>query len=445
MGQLVAALLLAAASAPGGAPAPNAGEAPAAESVFVLADVVRLRAEPSEGAPVVARVRIGTRVAVRERRGDWARVSVGEVEDWIFDGWTRGALLAVAPQTRAALLGRAGSSKGAGRIGWLERAAAIDPGRRETWLSLAEAQAAAGNLARSAQAKALADGGAPGFLAACDGGSAMLVAEWSPGSEPRKLSSEFSLEERNGPLPAEGLAFRRELVRLAEELPAAAWFVPGASRLAGSPFPRPKLLEQPGTCDDTWRSLDVQLGPCSEERRWLATTTPLAPLATQAAELDDRMRTALVARDVTAVDRVEVRRIPGTPALLEVRFAGPARKGGSVFDRAAGAERPIAKRVEGWALFGAGAEPLAYTALTTEDPKSKLPPEHNPETAALGPAGWSLVALRPGVRVAALRYEHGSGGTDGQTWNEWGYYLVTVNAAGEVDLRKLTIYGFGSC
>lgn len=248
-----------------------------------------------------------------------------------------------------------------------------------------------------------------------------------------------------GPLPPDGARLRRELVRLADELPAAAWFRFGAPPLAATPFPRPQLQQEADECDEHWAALSLTLGACAGEEGWLATTTPLAPLPSEPATLADAPRKALLARDAERLDRVEVRRIAGAPALVEVRFAGPARRKGAVHDPAAGEPVEIPRRVEGWALFGDGPEPLAYEVRTADEPAATLPPNVNPETAELGAAAWSTLPLQPGVRVAAIFYRTSSGGIDGQTWAEWGFLLVTVDAAGRAESRKLQVYGFGSC
>lgn len=420
---------------------PTPAAKPAAEA-FVLADVLRLRAQPAEKAPVVARARIGTRVELREERGDWARVRLGTVEGWTFDGWALRSLLGPAPLGRDEALSRAERSQGAERIGWLERAAAIDPARRETWAALAEALEAAGRGDRARHARGMLAGTNPGFLATCN----TLVAEWTPGTPERKLSGDFSRESPGAPLPPEGVRFRRELVRLADELPAAAWFRFGGGMVDGSPFPRPKLLEEPEPCDESWLHLALTLGDaCGADEAWLATTTPLTAIAPEKGELDDRIRKAIAARDVARIERAEVRRVPGTPALLEVRFTGLSGKGGSIMDPRTGAERPIPKLLEGWALFGEGPEPLAFETMTADVPAAKLPDGVAPEGAAFGFARWSRLALRPGVRVAATAYSYGSGGSDGQSWTEAGYYLVTVDESGRVDVRKLTLEEVRPC
>ncbi|HET8538428.1 MAG TPA: SH3 domain-containing protein [Anaeromyxobacter sp.] len=427
---------------------------PAPATAFVLADVLRLRSEPAEKAPVVARLRIGTRVEVREERGEWRRVAFGAHEWSRVVGWTRRSLLGPAPLRRDEALARASAASGAEKIGWLERAAAIDPGRRATWLALAEAQEAAGAADRAQRSRAIAAGGLPGFLATCRvldeaGTVIVLAAEWSPGQDTRRLTDQLLSEEEH---PPDKAALRRELARLVDEVPAAAWFRFGGAALEGSPFARAEVVKELDHCIDE-ENVALKLAdpggptgePCARDDQWLATTIPLAPLPTEPAALDARMRAALVARAVSAVDRAEVRRIPGAPALRWVRFAGPARKGAEILDEETGLAKPIGKRIEGWALFGDGPDPLAHEVLTTEDPATRLPPGEQPEQAEIWTPAWSLVALRPGVRVAAIAWRWFSGGGDGQSWGASGYWFVTVDEAGRVDARKVTLVTANPC
>lgn len=458
-------LTLAATAASGaadGSPATSGAQTTAtpprpAAAAFVLADVLRLRSGPAEDAPVVARIRIGTRVEVREERESWARVAVRWMEESPLVGWTRRSLLGAAPLTREEALARADAAQGSERMGWLERAAAIDPRRRETWLALAQAQEAAGAADRALRSRAFAEGRLSGFLATCRdldavGTAVVLAAEWSPGRGTRRLTDQHLYEEAN---PPDGAALRRELARLVDEVPAAAWFRFGGPPLEGSPFPRPEIVEQFDDCIDQanvamklaapgrgW----PQLGDaCADREPWLATTVPLAALPTEAAVLDDRMRASLVARAVSAIDRAEIRRIPGAQALIWVRFAGPARKRAVLVDPRTGAQTRIPRRIEGWALFGDGPDPLALEVLTTAEPSAKVPAGYEPEKAEIWPAMWSAVSLRPGVRVAAVAWRYFSGGSDGQSWGADGYWLVTVDEGGRVDARKVTLVTGNPC
>jgi hypothetical protein len=431
----LAGLLAAALAASPPTPPASARAEPA--TAFVLADVLRVRSGPSESDAVVARLRIGTAVELREARDAWARVRLGPAGEEV-EGWVPRALVGGAPPTLADALARASAAQDAGTITWLERAAALDPGKAETWRALAEALERAGRPDRARHSRGMSAGAVPGFLASCG----TLVAEWTPGTEERPLAREFARDAPDGPLPRDAGVFRRELARLADELPAATWFRFGAGPLGGSPFPRPTLREETDGCDELWVRLDVRLGPGCDSERWLATTTPLSALAAEPAPLDDRVRGALAVRGVAPLDRADVRRVPGTPTLLEVRFSG--RQAATVAAMGSVAEPPPPKRVEGWALFGDSPEPLAFEALTADDPGTFAGPE-TPETAELEFAAWSRVALQPGVRVAAVRYAYGSGGADGQSWSESGYILVTVDAGGRVRVRRLKLEELRPC
>lgn len=114
---------------------------------WVTASQLNVRAEPSKEAKLLVRLRINSKVAVLEQPGpEWTKVELGDKRV----GFVASAMLAKEKLTAQRALSEAKAAPDlAQRLAWLERAAAIEPGR-ETLKALAEAVRASGDEKRAA-------------------------------------------------------------------------------------------------------------------------------------------------------------------------------------------------------------------------------------------------------------------------------------------------------
>lgn len=435
-------LLLSAALAAGAAAAPP----PLPEQAFVVADVLRVRAEPSADAPVVARLRIGTKVSLLERREAWARIAVLG-GGW--DGWALGSLLAPKALTASEARNRAASTRGDERISWLERWAAIEPANQGVWKNLADALDAAGEKERATSARTALDVRRPGFVAHCLSSTAYLASEWVPGQPTRSLvllydqmddfPPEAGLEGLEVPPGCQKL--RREQERLVQQLPSVPWYRFDGTQVPGSPFPQPGLMT-PDMGHGPF-ALGVFLGDCEVQNParnprslpWAVTTTPLIPAKTTSRALPPPRSSALAALGEVKILRSSAWTIAGTPELTEVRFEGETRIVAEAHDAEAGTPVTARMHVVGWALFGAAPDPILFRMLVRDDPARKRSEKDEWTFAEIGPSAWSRLALRPSVRVAAIPWftSSGSGGAftyGGEVSRGGGVWIVTVDEEG---------------
>ena len=210
---------------------------------FVLGDVVNLREEAAESAPIIAKLRIGTEVVIEQTQGDWVRIH--SVSPAGAAGFTLARLVGSDPPTGDALRRELVAATTAdARLSLLQRLVALEGFRHENYANLARALRAAKRLSLARAADALARGAGPTHLLVCDpvGGSSqlLLAATWQRG---RGWTSWTSLPFEPTPEGAEHPPPSAELVRMRLELAGLAWarserdgFVP----LPGTPFPAPE-------------------------------------------------------------------------------------------------------------------------------------------------------------------------------------------------------------
>lgn len=142
---------------------------------YVFADVLRLRADPGEGGATVAKLRINTELILIEERGSWSRVSV---PDRGLEGWVLTSLVADAPVDPALAADKATRATGDERWQWAERAVALDGTSRASWKLLRAAYAASRRTDKLRWVDQVLAGRAPGVLATCYEGKALLIARF---------------------------------------------------------------------------------------------------------------------------------------------------------------------------------------------------------------------------------------------------------------------------
>jgi hypothetical protein len=272
----------------------------------------------------------------------------------------------------------------------------------------------------------------------------MLEAEWRPDGSLRPLHGEFTRDEPEAPFPEDGARLRRELQKLSQDLRRAAWFRPGSGAVAAMRFPAPTLQdEEKDGCVDRSTDLRLELGPCPAgdagggAGEWLATTARLAAVKIERGRADARVRAAVTRLGVRKIVRLEVRRIAGSPALVEARFSGVAAVPATYQDPDTGKDRKVRRIVEGWLLFGTAAEPLASKVEDAPDPDVVLPDGVSLGGGSIGVAAWSLLAADPGVRVAVIPFGEATGGADGSSSAQAGFWIVRVGADGSVRVETL--------
>lgn len=218
------------------------------KTACVNADVGNVRVLAGEGEDVIARLRIGTRVFVRETRGEWTRIDAGAAK-----GWMKNGLLSSDCPALEELVGKSTSATApADAVRWADRALALDPFAPEAQAAAASAYA----KAKIGGVKAIAlmelrDGKTAVFLASCRDAEAMLVAQVKPAGLEALLTSTELL-----PPPS-------DLAVLLPALSGATWFALApdgtSARVDGTPFPAPSLATSEGV-DGLPR---VRLGACS--------------------------------------------------------------------------------------------------------------------------------------------------------------------------------------
>lgn len=205
-----------------------------AEVAYIQADVLKLRAAPRTGAPVVARLRIGTEVRLLSAPDERFR-EVSLDDDPEVRGFVDARFLADAPIAKASALSKAGEARERGAlqeaVRWVERAAALD-GDPDTLRLLSSLYAAKGDRAHKARVDDVLKGRTPAYLAACRGGRVLLLARHDPERGLVALADELEPEE--------------DLDALAPLLSGALWFTfddddDGPRPLPGTPFPHPEV------------------------------------------------------------------------------------------------------------------------------------------------------------------------------------------------------------
>jgi hypothetical protein len=234
---------------------------------------------------------------------------------------------------------------------------------------------------------------------------------------------------------------RREQERLAQELPSSPWYRFDGTQVPGSPFPRPGLMT-PDQGHGPF-ALGVFLGDCEIQDPkgnpgslpWAVTTTPLIPAKTTSRALPPPRSAALAALGEVKILRTSARTIAGAPELIEVRFEGETGIAAEAHDAETGAPVTARMHVVGWALFGAGPDPLLFRMLVRDDPSRKRSEKDEWTFGEIGRSAWSRLALRPGVRVAAIPWSTSSGGGGaftygGEVSSGGGIWIVTVDENG---------------
>lgn len=251
-----------------GPPAPPSPPPPAPGSSFIQADLVRLREAPDESSPMVARLRLNTPVVVDEEQGDWAKLSPSvdfercdapDTPGCPVSGWALKSFIGPKKVARADLESQRG-------VAALERLVALDGTEAGQWKSLRDAYLAAGQKDKAKWVEGLLSGKSPVFLAACDGGKAVVVGKvTAKGLE--------SVEDRSG---AESQA-------LVKELEGVGWYqAAGKARpLEGSPWPGPAARHETGLTNA------VFLGGCDAPGALYA-TFPFAEAKSAAASKAER-------------------------------------------------------------------------------------------------------------------------------------------------------------
>jgi hypothetical protein len=140
-----------------------------------------------------------------------------------------------------------------------------------------------------------------------------------------------------------------------------------------------------------------------------------------------------------------VRRIAGTPALVEARFSGVAAVPATYQDPESGRDRVVRRLLDGWMLFGAGKEPLASKVADAPDPSVSLPEGISLGGGSMGPPAWSVLASEPGVRIAVIPFDEASGGADGSSSSQAGFWIVRVAADGSVHVETLVTEDHSPC
>lgn len=418
---------------------PSAENAHGSTKRYVQADVLRIRTRPDEGAPVLGRLQIGTAVEVSGVRKGWAKVTFNDLS-----GWASSSLLVDTPLSISDAMGRARTAKGRDRAMWLDRAVAIDPANTEAWTMLVAAADAADLPERARDARLFLAGAQPIFFTVCRGRADLELA-YAAGAGFRDLSKNVeraSQDEGDMNLQSEGERLRRELERLVEELPAAAWYQMDGTRLSASSFPQPKRNEIVDECTTDWMHLSVELGRCESHQEGVAVTVPLRKLKSELSSVEASVHKALAARGINMMERIEVRRIPGEPALREVLFAAKFAR-----DRA-----EEARRVVGWALIGEALDIIALDVIP-DDGKKQDEPNTWREIGIVQWANWSRLAVGPPVRIAIVSWDskNYSIGADGERKDSGhnsetaGYWIIVLDERGRASKGTVITWDQSPC
>jgi hypothetical protein len=240
----------------------TAGPGASPDTACVTADIGKVRVLAGESEDVVARLRIGTRVLVHERRDSWLRIESGEAR-----GWMKSSLLATECDSLEALIGRSvTAATPAEALRWADRALLLDPFSPVAQDTAAAAYRAAkvGGV-KAIALKELREGKTAVFLALCQGGEATLLAQAKPtGLEPLLTTTDL--------LPS-----TEDLPALLPALAGTSWFAfaSGGTGLAleGTPFPAPAIATGKGA-ESASR---VRLGACTAPGTLYATRPLSAP------------------------------------------------------------------------------------------------------------------------------------------------------------------------
>ena len=412
---------------------------------YVSADVLKLRTEPGEGAQEVGRLRINTEVRVLEKQDGWVKIVANGIQ-----GWTPRSLLVNKPLTLAYALQQAKSATGAEQAAWLERAVALDPANNEAWISLAEAYSALGKTKQALYSRQIAAGDQPIYVSACSGEKVKLYSVYEPSSGFRKLTGEFisqqsvdadentvSSPQQKPILPEEGIAMQRDLDRIAGELQDLMWSRLSKTQVSDIFFLHPKIHEDveescPG--ESPTISMWTELGTCPKEQEWVAVSAPLEDLNSVSATGDARrealIRRALKKKGVNNIERIEIRSVPGGPALYEVLFTGTIMM--ETYGR-----NQAATRATGWALVGNSPETLAFGTLS-DDGKPEHAQGEPIEIGKIAWAKWARITVGPKRWIAVVPWSYESffepyGGKGS------GYWLILVDEQGRVFMTRLDV------
>lgn len=296
------------------------------KTACVNADVGNVRVLAGDGEDIIARLRIGTRIFVREKRGEWSRIEAGAAR-----GWMKATLLSDDCVTVDELVARATSAATpADAVRWADRALALDPFSPEAQAAATAAYAKAKIAGVKALAlKELREGRTAIFLASCRDGEAMLVAQAKPTGLEALLTTTDLL-----PPPT-------DLQTLLPALSGTTWFTLApdgiSSKLEGTPFPSPAISASEGADGLS----HVRLGACSASGTLYATRAITAaasvPLGEETAS---RAHAAWDARTAAATTTTAASMAPA-------RFAAELFVGEDVKDQGLG----VATSDAAWALL----------------------------------------------------------------------------------------------
>lgn len=274
-----------------------------AASFTVDADVLRVRARPEHGAPVVARLRMGTLVSTDRTDGEWAQVALPR--DPHTNGWVHRDFLSTERRELEAVRAAALAGDEADTRRWFALDPA-DPAARE--LRMSQGNEGAAWVATWEEA--------PIWIAACVSGGSAVV-----GSLDRDGRFTPAIATRDG----HGASTPEEMRALSGALAGATWYRDRdrGAPLVGSPFPRPGLHPvseiDPAPDGGPWR---LMLGRC---QGGTVSTTPLTRLTPAAVDLDTLVTAAgrLGEQLPDGATSLGARRIHPDVPLLEVSAQAP--------------------------------------------------------------------------------------------------------------------------
>lgn len=251
-----------------------------APTLYVQADVVRIRAEPNEKAEIKAKLRINTPVTKVSERDGWTQFALAKPS---VEGWAPNHLLGPGRVSVEALVQQSSSAALAERIAALERLVALEPNRAEHYRALAGAYKAAGLKGKAKLLQKRVQGAMPIFIAACQT-KATVLARFISGGELEPLRPSISTEANAMPPEAydetgELIPPTEELSKLVRELPSAFWTSVEPAAVAvpdATPFPVPRIASgTTGLYSESWW---IELGGCDAEGYFVSAPVQRASL-----------------------------------------------------------------------------------------------------------------------------------------------------------------------